>query len=104
MEEVEQVVIRTLFDLDSVNDQLVTQNPPNNGTLISGGRLGFDTDSATTFDIWSTVKDGKAVANAGYVTLDGGRTFFSIDLTTGAVKFIGNLGADRLIGLAFPTM
>jgi Domain of unknown function (DUF4394) len=92
----------TLFDLDSVNDQLVTQNPPNNGTLVAGPKIGFDTDSATTFDIWSEIKDGKAVSNKGYAALDGGGTLFGIDLSTGAATFIGNFGTDRLTGLAFP--
>lgn len=94
----------TLYDLDSVRDQLVTQNPPNNGTLVSGPSLGFDTEAATSFDIWSDVKDGKATANRGFVALDGGRVLFEIDLASGALTFIGNLGADRLTGLAFATM
>ena len=93
-----------LYDIDSVGDQLVTQNPPNNGTLVSGPRLGFDTEAATSFDIWSDVKDGKAVANRGFVALDGGRVLFEIDLSSGAMRFLGNLGADRLTGLAFATM
>ena len=92
----------TLYDIDSINDQLVTQNPPNNGTLVTGPKLGFDTDSATTFDIWSDVKDGKAISNKGFVALDGGGTLFSIDLSSGALTVLGNLGADRLTGLAFP--
>ena len=94
----------TLYDIDSIGDQLVTQNPPNNGTLVSVGRLGFDTDSATTFDIWTEIKDGKAVTNKGYVALANGETLFAIDLSNGALTFIGNLGSDRLIGLTFPTI
>lgn len=94
----------TLFDLDSVRDQLVTQNPPNNGTIVSGPSLGFDTEATTSFDIWSDIKDGKAIANRGFVALDGGRVLFEVDLSSGALSFIANMGADRLAGLAFATM
>lgn len=92
----------TLFDIDSVLDQLVTQNPPNSGTLVSVGRLGYDTSAAVAFDIRSTLKDGKAVSNEGFVALGGGGSFYSIDLVTAELRFIGNLGNDQLVGFSFP--
>jgi Domain of unknown function (DUF4394) len=91
----------TLFDLDTVSDQLVTQNPPNDGVLNPVGRLGFQGSSAATFDIVSKVVDGKAVSNRGYAALDGGDVLFSIDLTTGAATFVGDVGT-KLAGLTFP--
>lgn len=90
----------TLYDLDSASDQLVTQNPPNDGNLVSGGRLGFSGSTATAFDIWTQVVGGKAVDNKGYAALDGGGSFFSIDLSSGAATFIGNVPTP-LIGLTF---
>jgi len=36
----------TLYDIDSNLDTLVTQNPPNNGTLNTVGPLGFDTSGS----------------------------------------------------------
>jgi Domain of unknown function (DUF4394) len=92
----------TLFDIDSLADQLVTQNPPNNGTLVAVGKLGYDTSSAVAFDIRSTIKDGKAVANEGFVALGGGGSFYRIDLATGELSFVGNLGNDSLLGFSFP--
>lgn len=91
----------TLYDLDTVADQLVTQNPPNDGVLNPVGRLGFQGSSAATFDIVSKVVDGKAVSNRGYAALDGGDVLFSIDLTTGAATFVGDVGT-KLAGLTFP--
>ena len=92
----------TLFNIDSVGDQLVTQNPPNNGTLVSVGRLGYDTNAVVAFDIRSTIKDGKAVSNEGFVALGGGGSFYRIDLASGELRFIGNLGTSPLIGFSFP--
>ncbi len=92
----------TLFDLDTVSDQLATQNPPNDGVLNPVGRLGFQGSSAATFDIVSEVVAGKAVSNRGYAALDGGDVLFSINLTTGAATFVGDVGT-RLAGLTFPT-
>ena len=90
----------TLYDLDTVGDQLVTQNPPNDGVLNPVGRLGFRGDSAAAFDIMSTIKDGKSTDNRGYAVLDGGVVLFAIDLKTGAATFVGNIGTN-LVGLAF---
>lgn len=40
-----------LFGIDSVNDQLYLQNPPNNGTLTPVGALGVDVTAVNGFDI-----------------------------------------------------
>ncbi len=92
----------TLFDIDGPNDQLLAQTPPNDGVLVPVGKLGFPGAAVGAFDIWSELKEGKAVANRGFATLDGGGAFFEINLVTGAATFIGNTGTP-LIGLAFPT-
>lgn len=91
----------TLFDIDTVGDQLTSQAPPNDGVLVSVGRLGFQGNSAAAFDIWSAITDGKAIENRGFAVLDGGGAFFSIDLTTGQATFIG-ITNSPLTGLAFP--
>ena len=92
-----------LYDLDTVADQLATQNPPNDGTLLPVGLLGFRGSAEATFDIESTVVDGKATDNMGYAALDGGGAFFRIDLKTGNATFVANLGMNRLTGLTFAT-
>ena len=92
-----------LYDLDTVADQLATQIPPNDGTLVPVGLLGFRGNAEAAFDIDSTVVDGKATDNMGYAALDGGGAFFRIDLKTGSATFIANLGMNRLTGLTFAT-
>ena len=42
----------TLYGIDSALDILVTQNPPNAGTLNTVGALGFNTSDAVGFDIF----------------------------------------------------
>ena len=92
-----------LYDLDTMADQLATQNPPNDGALVSVGSVGFRGSAEAAFDIESTVVDGKATENMGYAALDGGGSFFKIDLKTGNSTFIANLGINRLTGLTFAT-
>ena len=57
----------TLYDIDSTNDTLQIQNPPNNGTLILVGALGFDTSDTVGFDI-ATIGS----TNFAYATLSVG--------------------------------
>jgi Domain of unknown function (DUF4394) len=94
----------TLFNIDSIGDQLTIQNPPNDGALTSVGRLNFSGSAVHTFDIQSTLREGKAVDNVGYAALDGGGTLFRVNLTNGDLTFLGNTGADRFIGITFPTL
>jgi Domain of unknown function (DUF4394) len=93
----------TLYDLDTVMDQLVTQNPPNDGVLNPVGRLSFQGSSAAAFDIVSALTDGKVTSNTGYAALDGGDVLFSIDLISGRATFVGDVGT-KLVGLTFPTV
>ncbi len=90
----------TLFDIDSIADQLTTQNPPNDGVINAAGRLGFQGSAAVAFDIQSTVESGKATDNVGYAALDGGDVLFRIDLKTGSATFVGDVGT-KLAGLTF---
>ncbi len=50
----------TLYAIDAATDQLLIQNPPNNGTLAPVGPLGVDTGDDVGFDI--TANDGVAFA------------------------------------------
>ena len=91
----------TLYDIDSGNDTLYTQNPPNNGTLVPVGALGVDVGAVNGFDIAA----GSGTALAG-LQLAGGTTsqLYSINLTNGAASFIGPVGtATPLRGLAIAT-
>lgn len=86
----------TLFDIDSNLNILVTQNPPNNGTLNTVGPLGVDTTAVLGFDI-------DPAGNTAYAALQVGATssLYSINLATGAATLIGPIGAGLTVrGLA----
>lgn len=88
----------TLFGIDTRNDTLYTQNPPNNGTLASGVALGADVGTVNGFDI-------DAVSNTGYAifTVGGTRTLYTINLaaTANPATAVGALGlAEDIRGLA----
>lgn len=86
----------SLFDLDGDRDQVVVQSPPNAGVLFPTGKLGVDADGPLGFDVYSTVRDGVTIRNAGFaaLTVDGAPNFYRVDLLTGAAIRIGPLGAD----------
>ncbi|GGC05352.1 DUF4394 domain-containing protein [Pseudoduganella buxea] len=88
----------TLYGIDTVNDTLYTQNPPNNGTLATPVALGIDAGSANGFDI-----DGRS--NAAYLlaTAGGVRNLYTVNLaaTSGAATLVGALGVTEDVrGLA----
>ena len=78
----------TLYNIDSVLDVLVTQSPPNAGTLNTVGSLGFNTGENVGFDIipFSNV----ALASLSGPTGTSG--LFGINLNTGAATSIGAIG------------
>lgn len=88
----------TLYDIDSNLDILVTQNPPNSGTLNTVGPLGVNTTSTVGFD----AAPGNNTALAAFqLTGDTASKLYSINLTTGAASFIGPIGtAVPLRGIA----
>lgn len=81
----------TLYDLDAGNDALLTQNPPNNGTLNTIGLVGFDLASSsgfTGFDISGATGIAYLVGN----NLTGGltaNTLYTVNLGTGAASAAG---------------
>lgn len=89
----------TLYDVDAGNDVLVTQVPPNNGTLNTVGSLGMGVDvtSVGGFDIIPGSNRALALATA-----NGTRRIFEIDLTTGAATARSGVigGAEPLVDLA----
>ncbi len=87
----------TLFDISSTTDTLYTQNPPNNGTLVSVGPLGVDAAAVNGFDILSA--DSTALSA---LTVGGATNLYRISLTSGAATSLGTIGngATSLSGLA----
>ena len=87
----------TLVDIDTDDDLLVDQNPPNNGTLVNPRPLDFRTSRFAAFDI---VTSGGT--NTAYALLTHGRNsrLVTIDLADGSVTRLGTLGRfDQAIGM-----
>ena len=92
----------TLYDIEALNNALVTQNPPNNGTLNTVGTLpGGDITSVAGFDI--ETQTGNAYA-ALQTTAATGSVFYRLDLATGAaLNTFGTIAGGQLIeGIALP--
>jgi hypothetical protein len=92
--------ITTNFALDAATGTLVTQGSregatpvvsPNTGQLMTVGKLGVAFEDAA-FDI-------QAISDAGFVALSGkelrGTRWYTIDLNTGAARFIGTIGVKE---------
>jgi len=74
----------TLYNLDGSIGALVTQNPPNNGTLNTVALASLAIFSDVAFDI-------SGQSGVGYVVLDGA-TLSTINLATGDVTQLGGIG------------
>jgi hypothetical protein len=89
----------TLYAIDTRNDRLLVQNPPNNGTLNDIGALGVDIDAVTGFEIVGPDTALAALSNAA--TPAG---LYSVNLASGAATFIGAVAVsqatDRITGLS----
>lgn len=83
----------TLYNIDSALDILVTQNPPNIGTLNTVGSLGFNTSDQVGFDIFFFGNQ----AFASLTAVGGSSSLFSINLGTGAATSIGAIGSGLQI-------
>ena len=94
----------TLFDLDTMLDQVVIQSPPGNGILVATGKLGVDAAAAAGFDVYSRLKDGVTVANDPFATLavDGTYRFYAVNLTTGQASSLGRFD-QAVVDIAIPT-
>jgi hypothetical protein len=93
----------SLFDVDGTRDQVVLQSPPNGGVVAATGKLGVDASGPIGFDVYSTLRDGTTLRNAGFAAIpaDGTTGFYRVDLLTGAAVRIGTLGAS-VVDIAAP--
>ncbi len=85
--------ITTLYGIDSGTDMLVLLNPPNAGTLIPVGPLGFNTSSVCGFDISPSGEAFAAMTAPG----DFSPKLFQINLATGQATLMGNIGGGATI-------
>jgi Domain of unknown function (DUF4394) len=81
----------TLFDLDTMQDQVAVQSPANAGSLAQTGKLLLDVGPVAGLDIYSQVRGGRVRGNAAYATVQlGGRAAFArVDLLTGQAAPVG---------------
>ena len=77
----------TLYVIDTLNDRLMTQSPPNAGTLNEIGALGVDAGAVNAFEI---VGPDTAVAVLSTAT---GNGLYTINLATGAATLVGAVAA-----------
>jgi hypothetical protein len=93
----------TLFDVDTVLNQVVIQSPPNNGVLVATGQLTVDAGSPVGFDIYTELRDGTASFNSGFAALVvGGVTgFYRINFLTGEAILIEEFD-DPVTDIAIP--
>jgi len=83
------VATTTLYDLDAANATLVTQAPPNNGTLNTVGRLGVS--GIVSFDIDGRTGTAYAATNSA---------LYQVNLATGAASSIGTFSSASLSDFA----
>ena len=83
-----------LYGIDYDRNVLVLQNPPNDGTLNTIGPLGINFAPIGGFDIFT---DAKGVNTAFALS---GSSLYTINLSTGAAKKLGNMPSGGYIGLA----
>ncbi|MGB3533613.1 MAG: DUF4394 domain-containing protein [Microcoleaceae cyanobacterium] len=80
-----------LYDIDTLLNDLVLQDPPNDGTLVTIGDLGINFDTLGGFDILSSAEgmnQAFAVSNS---------MLYTVDLSTGMATSLGMVGSDPSI-------
>lgn len=89
----------TLFDVDTMADQVSVQSPANAGNLAPTGKLGVDAATGAGFDVYSRLRKGVTVSNTAYATLkvDNAYRFSTVNLLTGAVTAVGTFPAGRQV-------
>jgi hypothetical protein len=91
-----QPMTTQLFVLDSANDRLYEQNPPNAGTLTNPNDVSFDVTDVGGFDILGNGTTGYVVSKFG-----GRSILYRLDITTGQGTELGKVKrTPALTGLA----
>lgn len=95
----------TLFDIDTVLDQVVLQAPANAGLLSATGKLGFDVGTDGGFDIYSKIRKGRSVEASGYAVLsvDGRYRGFIVNLLNGDLNQVRTFPRSiQVVDVAMP--
>ena len=79
-----------LFVIDAASDQVLLQNPPNNGTLTNGRKLAIDVNVNSGFDI-------AGADNMGYLanSTSRGARLYTVDPDTGDTRRLGRIGGGK---------
>jgi hypothetical protein len=87
----------TLYVIDTQNDRLLTQNPPNNGQLNDVGPLGIDAAAVNGFEIVGPDTALAVVSAAGAPA-----ALYTINLATGAALSVGAAAqvSDSITGIS----
>lgn len=88
-----------LFVIDTNDNNLYLQNPPNNGTLVLIGSLGVTATSMNGFDIGGNSNEAFSI-----LTVSGTQAIYRINLTTGAATRVVNFSPSvtaMTVGLGF---
>ncbi|WP_226389167.1 DUF4394 domain-containing protein [Penaeicola halotolerans] len=88
-----------LYVIDSENDMLYRQDPPNDGVLVPIGALGIDVTSANGFDIGGLSNEGYGLLTVGNTT-----SVYRINLSTGAATKVADFqfaAQAMALGLGF---
>jgi hypothetical protein len=83
-----------LYNIDSWNNQLTLQNPPNAGTQVVVGSLGLNVSGLAGMDIFTA--NGNQHAFAALQLVGGvGSGLYRIDLNTGSATALGMIGMSQ---------
>ncbi len=86
----------TLYAIDSTTSQLVTVNPPNNGTMVPVGSLGITVTGVNGFDIGGT----SGTAYTLFRAENNRSRLYTINTATGEATGRGIIGMSQINGLA----
>lgn len=101
MNDRDATTLTALYGIDAVNDRLVLQNPPNDGTVSVIGPLGVDTTGVAGFDISGAT--GRAYAS--FTDGDSGKSaLYRLDLASGQATMMGSFGLAGSLAVAPPLL
>lgn len=92
--------VTTLYDIDSMLDQVAIQSPANSGQLSATGKLTTDTNASVGFDIYSTIRNNSTVNVEGFASLTGTDNFarfYTITLFTGKATSRGPFSSQNQV-------
>lgn len=94
-----QTTSTQLYVIDSSNNNLYLQSPPNDGTLVLVGNLGVSTSGMNGFDIGGTSNEAMALLSVNNM-----QGFYKINLVNGSASKISNFNQSitaMTLGLGF---